>query len=746
MSYLSNKSGSASGGLIYQGLWDANTNTPTLTSGVGTIGEYYVVSVAGTTNLDGITDWGVNDWAIFNGVEWQKIDNSENIGWSTTGNAGTVAGTNFIGTTDAVDFVVKTDNNETARFKVNRAKQMGDGDVASGLAAFTTGTATLATSENSSAGGANTKSILGNSKSWGQESTAGKSLALYDNGGFIYDATLGELYLTDDQSGIVGTELVYYSYADLAYYKATVATAAFTTFTTVTFVSPIGATSESPNALSFVSTVNDEYFNTTAFGDRSFSGGLNSTAFGSISRAIGKDSTAFGSETTASEQTSTAFGSKTTASGESSTAFGAAAQASGQASTAFGTKTNASGNNSTAFGFETDATGTGSTSFGNRSLASGNYSFATGANTEAKGVYSSASGQDTKADGVLSSASGSNTYAAATISSSAGISTGATAGCARSYGDTTVAGMSIPLYDNGGKFYDVALEEMYVDGDQSSLVGNKIFYYSGTESALYKNLEILTATYTTFTTFTFTTSFAGADDIANRNSFVSLVTDDITNPTSSGNRTFAGSDNSTAIGFNTKAFGSSSLAAGIGNHAMTEGETAIGTYGTDYVPALDKNDRVFNVGNGTSDAKLSDAFTVLKNGKAGIDMDNFETTTSGAKLQVNGYIAQTFQRIDVTTTFDAETMPRFLNVDNSSTAIVVTIPEAATVVTDGITDQKIVSEFTITLDGSNLSNLVTIIPADPGGTINGAATYNLTGGAPYQSITIYPDGSNWFIS
>ena len=42
------------GGLQYQGTWDASTNYPTITSGVGGNGQYYVVSVAGTTNIDGI--------------------------------------------------------------------------------------------------------------------------------------------------------------------------------------------------------------------------------------------------------------------------------------------------------------------------------------------------------------------------------------------------------------------------------------------------------------------------------------------------------------------------------------------------------------------------------------------------------------------------------------------------------------------------------------------------------------------
>jgi len=69
-------SGGTSGGLTYQGAWNASTNTPTLTSGVGTNGYYYVVSVAGTTTLDGVSLWSVGDWAIFNGTTWQKLDGS----------------------------------------------------------------------------------------------------------------------------------------------------------------------------------------------------------------------------------------------------------------------------------------------------------------------------------------------------------------------------------------------------------------------------------------------------------------------------------------------------------------------------------------------------------------------------------------------------------------------------------------------------------------------------------------------
>jgi hypothetical protein len=81
---------SFTGGLSYQGSWNASTNTPTLTSSVGVNGYYYIVSVAGSTNLNGVTDWQVGDWAIFNGSTWQKIDQT-NLVSSVNGQVGVVS-------------------------------------------------------------------------------------------------------------------------------------------------------------------------------------------------------------------------------------------------------------------------------------------------------------------------------------------------------------------------------------------------------------------------------------------------------------------------------------------------------------------------------------------------------------------------------------------------------------------------------------------------------------------------------
>ena len=76
-------------GLAFQGLWNATTNTPTLASDTGTQGHYYIVSVAGATNLNGITDWQVGDWAVFSGSVWQKLDQSNTV-ISVNGQTGAV--------------------------------------------------------------------------------------------------------------------------------------------------------------------------------------------------------------------------------------------------------------------------------------------------------------------------------------------------------------------------------------------------------------------------------------------------------------------------------------------------------------------------------------------------------------------------------------------------------------------------------------------------------------------------------
>ena len=84
-----------------------NTTIPTAATGL----LIYNTTAAGS----GSTSVFANTFYYWNGSAWVALSGSGGKDWSLTGNAGTTAGTNFIGTTDAVDFVVKTNNAEVAR-------------------------------------------------------------------------------------------------------------------------------------------------------------------------------------------------------------------------------------------------------------------------------------------------------------------------------------------------------------------------------------------------------------------------------------------------------------------------------------------------------------------------------------------------------------------------------------------------------------------------------------------------------
>lgn len=65
------------GAVVYQGTWNASTNTPTLPPpATANNGHYYIVSDAGT--YSGIT-YAVGDWAISNGIAWEKVDNTQDV-------------------------------------------------------------------------------------------------------------------------------------------------------------------------------------------------------------------------------------------------------------------------------------------------------------------------------------------------------------------------------------------------------------------------------------------------------------------------------------------------------------------------------------------------------------------------------------------------------------------------------------------------------------------------------------------
>ncbi len=115
-------------GLDFQGSWNASTNSPSLASSTGTNGEFYIVSVAGTTNLNGITNWGIGDWAIFNGTVWQRVEGGADGNFDAlTANSLTVNGADAVAIDDYI--LHNGDNNTKFGFSGNDAWKVRTGGV-----------------------------------------------------------------------------------------------------------------------------------------------------------------------------------------------------------------------------------------------------------------------------------------------------------------------------------------------------------------------------------------------------------------------------------------------------------------------------------------------------------------------------------------------------------------------------------------------------------------------------------------
>jgi len=107
------------GPLLFQGSWDASLNNPELISGIGQQGQIYIVSIAGTTPLDGNAEWDIGDWVTFNGTIWQKIDNTQ-IG-------------NVVGPSSSVDNAITRFDSTTGRLIQNSVVTLDDTGIVSGI-------------------------------------------------------------------------------------------------------------------------------------------------------------------------------------------------------------------------------------------------------------------------------------------------------------------------------------------------------------------------------------------------------------------------------------------------------------------------------------------------------------------------------------------------------------------------------------------------------------------------------------
>ena len=129
---------------------------------------------------------------------WSRLITSASTGWLISGNSGTTASTNFIGTTDAQDLVLKTNNTE--RIRILSGGNVGIGTISPGytLSFDNTAARTISPNRNTSAGAAGSNFLLGG----GFGATSG---AANQNG--------GDLFLRSGISTGTGSSNIYFQTA-----------------------------------------------------------------------------------------------------------------------------------------------------------------------------------------------------------------------------------------------------------------------------------------------------------------------------------------------------------------------------------------------------------------------------------------------------------------------------------------------------------------------------------------------------
>ncbi|MEE4177355.1 MAG: hypothetical protein V2I46_07590 [Bacteroides sp.] len=240
------------------------------------------------------------------------------------------------------------------------------------------------------------------------------------------------------------------------------------------------------------------------------------------------------------------------------------------------------------------------------------------------GLFSTAMGLSTTASADYSTALGSNTFASGSKSIAAGSHSRAKGACSMAMGDSAVAagGFSTAFgrHTLAGEFYSTAM------GMETSALGSGSTAMGGFTNA--------SGSYSTamgsYTTASGASSVAmGAHTNATAPSATAMgyqTTASGNYATALGSTTTASGVYATALGFQTTASGVGALAMGQNTTAPSYGETAGGTFNTLYTPAgvtsWEEADRLFVIGNGTSDAGRSNALTILKNGHLGLGTDS----------------------------------------------------------------------------------------------------------------------------
>lgn len=403
------------GGLNYLGTWNANTNSPTITSGVGSNGDYYIVGTPGTTNIDGISSWDIGDWIIFGGSAWQKIDNSETTGYVTS-----------VGVTAPI----ASSGGTTPTISISQANGSTDGYLSStDWTTFNNKVSSNIYTANGTVTGNRTIDLNGNTLRFSnglvefdQGSSNSGEIRLYEDSDF----GTNKVYLRAPQT--MASDVTFFfppnngtngyvlstngagatswiaAAGGLTYFTEAQSTAAPNATVPVNSLTATGAASNIDVAIvpkgtgAFMLDIPD---NTTTGGNKRGAGavdlqtlrlsaanvasGANSFVVGAYNTASGSNSTAVCSENTASNSGAFAAGNGNTASGSFSSVFGQNSIASGTQSFAAGSLATASGTASVALSSGT-ASAASAFSVGNSTRADGANSIAFGNASQAFGI------------------------------------------------------------------------------------------------------------------------------------------------------------------------------------------------------------------------------------------------------------------------------------------------------------------------------------------------------------------------
>ncbi len=361
--------------------------------------------------------------------------------------------------------------------------------------------------------------------------------------------------------------------------------------------------------------------------------------------------------------------------------------ATGSAAAAFGLFTTASGGSSFVSGFYAVASGDTATAIGNDVLASGNVSVALGNNSIASGDNSIATGTNTTATSFSEVAIGANNTDYMPNSATSW-NTNDRLFVVGNGASSTTRNDAFTIYKNGNAKFDEGVEI----GTTLTLENGSAINEFSTDGTLSGNSDSVVPTEQAVRAFVESNESTGLEALdegngigwrlkgINANNYGAIGLDALDfsissstsgtsgatgenavafgrNTTASGTRSVATGVSSTASGVNSIAIGTASEASGvassaIGSNVIASGqyatalgrgtlsrsyaEVAIGSYNTDYTPDAttfwDSSDKVFVLGNGTSDSNRSDALTVYKNGNMEISGELTRAATSTADM------------------------------------------------------------------------------------------------------------------